>query len=97
MFLIKLRISTAKILLPILYKIMQLLKANTRAINFFNEKRKNANNAYNFQKNIDELLENKKLIGLDVGAQGGFNSDEFLAPVPCFFKFIRKSMLHSLI
>jgi len=37
----------------------------------------NANNSYNFQKNIEELLENKKLIGLDVGAQGGFNSDKF--------------------
>ena len=77
MFLRKLRISVAKAILPILYKIILLLKANTRAINFFNEKRKKANNAYNFQKSINELLGNKKLIGLDVGAQGGFNSDEF--------------------
>ena len=30
-----------------------------------------------FKKNIEELLGDKKLIGLDVGAQGGFNSDEF--------------------
>ena len=28
-------------------------------------------------KNIEKLLKNKKLIGLDVGAQGGFNSDKF--------------------
>ena len=77
MFLRKLRISIAKVIIPVLYKIVLLLKANTRAINFFNEKRKNANNAYNFQKSIEELLGDKKLIGLDVGAQGGFNSDEF--------------------
>ena len=77
MFLRKLRISIAKVIIPVLYKIILLLKANNRAINFFNEKRKNANNAYNFQKSIEELLGDKKLIGLDVGAQGGFNSDEF--------------------
>ena len=77
MFLRKLRISIAKVIIPVLYKIILLLKANNRAINFFIEKRKNANNAYNFQKNIEELLGDKKLIGLDVGAQGGFNSDEF--------------------
>ncbi len=51
MFLRKLRISIAKVIIPVLYKIILLLKANTRAINFFNEKRKNANNTYNFQKN----------------------------------------------
>ena len=77
MFLRKLRISIAKVIIPVLYKIILLLKANTRAINLFNEKRKNANNTYNFQKSIEELLGDKKLIGLDVGAQGGFNSDEF--------------------
>ena len=40
-------------------------------------KKKNANNSYDFQKNINQLLKDKKLIGLDVGAQGGFNSDQF--------------------
>ena len=50
MFLRKLRISIAKVIIPVLYKIILLLKANNRAINFFIEKRKNANNAYNFQK-----------------------------------------------
>ena len=77
MFLRKIRISTAKLILPFLYKILQLLKANTRTVNFLNDKKINANNAYNFQKNIEALLKNKKLIGLDVGAQGGFNSDKF--------------------
>ena len=71
------RISITKLLLPFLHKIFQLLKANTRTVNFLNNKKINANNAYNFQKNIEALLKNQKLIGLDVGAQGGFNSDKF--------------------
>ena len=77
MFLRKIRISITKILIPILHKIFELLKTNTRAINFLNDKKFNANNVYNFQKDIEVLLENRKLIGLDVGAQGGFNSDEY--------------------
>ena len=77
MFLRKIRISITKLLLPFLHKILELLKANTRTVNFLNDKKGKANDNYNFQKNIEELLKNKKLIGLDVGAQGGFNSDEF--------------------
>ena len=77
MFLRKIRISITKLILPFLHKILQLLKANTRTVNFLNDKKINANNAYNFQTNIEKLLKNKKLIGLDVGAQGGFNSDKF--------------------
>ncbi len=77
MFLRKIRTSITKLILPFLHKILQLLKANTRTVNFLNDRKINANNAYNFQKNIEVLLKNKKLIGLDVGAQGGFNSDEF--------------------
>ena len=56
MFLSKIRISTAKIILPFLQKILQFLKANTRGVNFLNEKKNNANNVYNFQKNVEELL-----------------------------------------
>ncbi len=77
MFLKKIRISITKLLLPFLYKIFELLKTNTRVINFLHDKKINANNAYNFQESIEILLKNKKLIGLDVGAQGGFNSDKF--------------------
>ena len=73
----KIRISITKLILPLLHKILQLLKGNTRAVNFLNDKKINANNVYNFQKKIDELLKNNKLIGLDVGAHGGFNSDKF--------------------
>ncbi|MBD1150142.1 FkbM family methyltransferase [Pelagibacterales bacterium SAG-MED29] len=77
MFLRKIKISITKLILPFLHKILQLLKANTRTINFLHDKKINANNTYNFQENIEALLKNKKLIGLDVGAQGGFNSDKF--------------------
>ena len=77
MFLRKIRISITKLILPSLHLILKLLKANTRTVNFLNDKKINANNAYNFQRNIEALLKNKKLIGLDVGAQGGFNSDKF--------------------
>ena len=52
MFLRKIRISITKIILPFLHKILQLLKANTRTVNFLNDKKINANNAYNFQINI---------------------------------------------
>ena len=64
-------------MLPFLHKVLQLLKANTRTVNFLNDKKISANNTYSFQTNIEGLLKNKKLIGLDVGAQGGFNSDKF--------------------
>ena len=77
MFLRKIRISITKLMLPFLHKVLQLLKANTRTVNFLNDKKISANNTYSFQTNIEGLLENKKLIGLDVGAQGGFNSDKF--------------------
>ena len=77
MFLRKIRTSITKLILPSLHLILKLLKANTRAVNFLNDKKTNANNSYNFQSNIEKLLKNKKLIGLDVGAQGGFNSDKF--------------------
>ena len=77
MFLKKLKISLAKLIIPLLYKIVFLLKANTRTLNFLDEKRKSANNTYDFQINIKNLINDKKLVGLDVGAQGGFNSDKF--------------------
>jgi len=77
MFLRKIRISITKLMLPFLHKVLQLLKANTRTVNFLNDKKISANNTYSFQTNIEGLLKNKKLIGLDVGAQGGFNSDKF--------------------
>jgi FkbM family methyltransferase len=75
----KLGRSFSKILLPILFKIFFFFKINRRAINFFSEKSFFANNNHNFIDLIDLLLNQEKIIALDVGAQGGFNSDYFIS------------------
>ncbi len=69
--------SLLKLLLPIIYKILITLKLNRRVINFLNEKSYKSNEKYNFKKHIENLLKNNKITALDVGAQGGFNSDNF--------------------
>ena len=79
MFLKKIRTSITKIILPFFSKILWVLKAYTRTVNYLNEKRRAANNVYNFNNIIEEILKNEKLIVMDVGAQGGFNSDEFFS------------------
>ena len=74
---LKLFRSLSKIMLPILFKILIYLKLNRRFINFLNEKSYKSNDVYNFNEIIKNLIRNKKIIALDVGAQGGFNSDNF--------------------
>jgi len=71
--------SFSKILFPILFKIFFFFKINRRAVNFFSEKSFFANNNHNFIDLINFLLNQKKIIALDVGAQGGFNSDQFIS------------------
>ena len=71
--------SLLKIILPFIFKILIKLRLNRRVINFLNEKSFNNNNFYNFTKIIEEMLGKKKIITLDVGAQDGFNSDNFFA------------------
>jgi len=68
----------SKFLFPVLFKIFFLFKINRRAVNFFSDKGFFANNNQNFSDLIFFLLNQKKIIALDVGAQGGFNSDEFI-------------------
>ena len=69
--------SLIKLLLPIIYKILISLKLNRRVINFLSEKGYKSNEKYNFKEHIENLLKNNKITALDVGAQGGFNSDNF--------------------
>lgn len=69
--------SLLKITLPLIFKILIKLKLNRRVINFLNEKSYTSNDRYNFTKKIQNYLKGEKLIALDVGAQGGFNSDNF--------------------
>ena len=73
----KFSISLVKILLPGIFKILIKLKLNRRVINFLHEKSYNSNNKYNFTSLLEKFLEKNKIVALDVGAQGGFNSDTF--------------------
>jgi FkbM family methyltransferase len=75
----KLSISFSRFFFPILFKLFFLLKINRRAINYFSEKSFFLNNNHDFKSLIYTLLKEKKIIALDVGAQGGFNSDCFLS------------------
>ena len=74
---LKLFRSLSKIILPILFKILINLKLNRRVINFLSERGYKSNDKYSFNIQIENLLKNEKIIALDVGAQGGFNSDNF--------------------
>ena len=76
---IKLSRSLLKLILPIIFKILIKLKLNRRVINFLGDKSYYSNNYYDFTNIIKNLLNDKKLIALDIGAQGGFNSDNFFS------------------
>ena len=67
--------SIIKIILPIFYNLFLFFKVNRRVINFLEEKSFHSNNNQNFSKLLDNLLLDKKIIAIDVGARGGFNSD----------------------
>ena len=69
--------SLIKLILPLIYKILIKFKLNRRVINFLSDKSYRSNDKYNFSDFITKLLKNDKIIALDVGAQGGFNSDNF--------------------
>jgi FkbM family methyltransferase len=74
---LKLSRSLLKIVLPTIFKILIKFKLNRRVINFLNDKSYSSNDYHNFTKVIQNILDDKKIIALDVGAQGGFNSDKF--------------------
>ena len=71
--------SLLKIILPGIFKVLIKLKLNRRVINYLSEKSYKSNNQYNFIDIINKLLKKEKIISLDVGAQGGFNSDNFFS------------------
>ena len=74
---LKLSRSLIKIILPVVFKVLIKFKLNRRVINFLGNKSYKSNEHYNFTSIIKKVLEGKKIIALDVGAQGGFNSDNF--------------------
>ena len=69
--------SISKLIFPFLAKLFISMRVNRRAINYLSLKSFEANNSYDFRKIIENLLQKKKLIAIDIGAQGGFNSDNF--------------------
>ena len=69
--------SLIKIILPVIFRLFIKLKVNRRVINFLEDKSYNSNNKFDFTFTIEKLLKKNKIIALDVGAQGGFNSDNF--------------------
>ena len=71
--------SLIKIALPFFFKILIIFKINRRVINYLSEKSYFSNNKYNFSSLIKKILKDIKIIALDVGAQGGFNSDNFFS------------------
>ena len=70
--------SFSKFLFPTLFKLFSALKINRRAINYFSEKSFFLNANQDFRDLIYSLLKKEKITALDVGAQGGFNSDNYL-------------------
>ncbi len=71
--------SLIKLILPVLAKIFIKLKVNRRVINYLSEKSYFSNSEYDFTDIIQSQLKQKKLLALDIGAQGGFNSDNFFS------------------
>ena len=75
--LFKLSRSFIKLLLPYFSSLFIKLKVNRRIANYLNDKSSVANNYYNFSNIIKKKLSDKKILALDIGAQGGFNCDNF--------------------
>ena len=69
--------SLIKKILPVIYKILIKFKLNRRVINFLVEKSYFSNEYYDFSSIIKNMIKDDKIIALDIGAQGGFNSDKF--------------------
>ena len=88
--------SLIKLILPVIYKILIKFKLNRRVINFLSDKSYRSNDKNNFTSLISGLLKNEKIISLDVGAQGGFNSDKFFpSKYNSFFKEILIEPINS--
>jgi len=73
--------------IPAISKIFVLLRMNSRIVNQLNRLRHDAHKTDDHTSTISKLLVDKKLIALDVGAQGGFlNNSIFHKKYDNFFK-----------
>ena len=86
--------SFVKLILPTFSKIFILLRINKRIANFLNEKSFSANNFYDFVSILNDLNKDKKINALDIGAQGGFNSDLFFPEK--YNRFFRPIMIEPI-
>lgn len=84
-FLYRLVCKITYLIVPIVAKILMILRIQNRVINQLINLRLKANNNANYEKLISNLLSNTKIIALDVGAQGGFNDDTFPSKYNNFF------------
>ena len=67
----RLSISLTKFFMPIIFKLFFKLKTSRRVINFLSEKSYFSNQLQDFSEILKNLIKNKKITALDVGAQGG--------------------------
>ena len=62
-------------LMPIISRILIKLRLHSRIINQFNKLRAESHKIENYLNLVSKLLGDRKLVALDVGAQGGFLND----------------------
>ena len=65
--------------IPFISRILLALKLHSRIINQLNKLRSESHKTQNHKNLVSKLLENKKLVALDIGAQGGFFNDSIFS------------------
>ena len=96
-----------KIILKIIYNfickiiikllpLLRILRLQTLVIDQLSKIRLGSNKYGNIQKVISELPQKRKLIALDVGAQGGFNSDSNHILLKKYEKFFNPIMVEPI-
>ena len=72
-------------IIKIISKALIILKIHSRVVNQFNKLRSESHKNQDHSKFVSKLLEGKKLIALDVGAQGGFFNGSIFSKKYNFF------------
>ena len=73
--------------IPFISKVLIILRINSRIINHLNKLRSEAHKSIDWTNFVSKLLSGKKLVALDVGAQGGFfNESIFSKKYNIFFE-----------
>ena len=78
------KIELSKII-QIISKILIKLKIHSRVINQFNKLRSESHRSEDHSKFVSKLMKEKKLVALDVGAQGGFFNESIFSKKYNFF------------